>query len=344
MPRVSKRRKEMENLSRTVLPLANFFNVSSSVVEQQARPTSNHRQQQDSSAEPDRNAAGRDEEEVEPHETDEMAMGIDDAADDAADEPSQAGSDAGVSEGEAAPASTSLGAARKAVLQKKRRKKSGPFYAEWLIDPMFEDWLVTEPAGSYQEWMHRLKSGGQQPEYVYCIGCSEFRGRAPKDVVTKRRPGSRRIDKLRDHARNPKHQAAMRLWYHTSAGKQVLRQRQLAKQQPAGSGAANAEDAPILGLIRTVITIALAKCSLRLIEKLVALQKSNKAIISNTLSRYERGVQTFLHAAAQILISDQTSRIKAGQMYSLMGDGSTDRKTIEQVCQHSAMHPAMHND
>ena len=42
------------------------------------------------------------------------------------------------------------------------------------------------------------------------------------------------------------------------------------------------------------------------------------------------GVQTFLHAAATVLRRKQDERLRKSPFFSDMGDGSTDRNTIEQ--------------
>lgn len=99
-----------------------------------------------------------------------------------------------------------LGAGRKAATARKKRKGKKLFNPiTWLDDKELREWAVTEPAHSKLEW-ERLQEANQleRPAYIRCMACSIFKGHAPKDVVTKRSIGSRRIDKLRAHARHKK--------------------------------------------------------------------------------------------------------------------------------------------
>ena len=63
---------------------------------------------------------------------------------------------------------------------------------------------------------------------------------------------------------------------------------------------------------------------------LIKLQRANETAILE-MNEKETGVQTLLHAAAVVLQRSQSSRLCAAGMFSKMGDGSSDRRTTEQV-------------
>ena len=85
-----------------------------------------------------------------------------------------------------------------------------------------------------------------------------------------------------------------------------------------------------LSLRRTIVTAAVHKNAISLVPTLVKLQQANDVIIS-TLAHSSRGIHTFLHASATVLRKKQNERLCKAGMLSVMGDGSNDRKTIEQV-------------
>lgn len=86
---------------------------------------------------------------------------------------------------------------------------------------------------------------------------------------------------------------------------------------------------PLANLVRTVITVALSKSALKLVPAIINLQRANEVEILSLTGRGD-GIQTFLHAAAMVLRRRQNARLRAAGMLSKMGDGSSDRKTIEQ--------------
>ena len=88
---------------------------------------------------------------------------------------------------------------------------------------------------------------------------------------------------------------------------------------------------PLAALVRTAITTALSKSALRLFPALIKLQRANGTAILEMNKDGSGGVQTFLHAAAVVLQRRQNGRLCAAGMLSKMGDGSSDRKTTEQV-------------
>eukprot|EP00966_Prymnesium_polylepis_P085587 1981484-Prymnesium_polylepis.2 len=113
--------------------------------------------------------------------------------------------------------------------------------------------------------MGREKSAnGEFPNYIFCVGCEAFPAQAPKDVITKKTPGSKkgsiRIDKLRGHATHKKHTLAMRLWRRTKAGQAAAARRAaLAAENPGldeREPTFDESDEPLHALIRTVITTA----------------------------------------------------------------------------------------
>jgi hypothetical protein len=89
-------------------------------------------------------------------------------------------------------------------------------------------------------------------------------------------------------------------------------------------------DPPLANLVRTAVTTALAKSPLVLVPTLVKLQRANNTEILS-MSEKQTGVQTLLHAAAVVLQRRQNQRLRAAGMLSKMGDGSSDKKTTEQV-------------
>eukprot|EP00966_Prymnesium_polylepis_P191381 4435351-Prymnesium_polylepis.1 len=89
-------------------------------------------------------------------------------------------------------------------------------------------------------------------------------------------------------------------------------------------------DPPLANLIRTTITAALSKSALRLVPMLIELQRANGAAILS-MNENSDGIQQFVHAGAVLLQREQTERLRKAGMFSKMGDGSSDRKTTEQV-------------
>lgn len=89
-------------------------------------------------------------------------------------------------------------------------------------------------------------------------------------------------------------------------------------------------DPPLANLVRTAVTTALAKSPLVLVPTLVKLQRANNTEILS-MSEKQTGVQTLLHAAAVVLQRRQNQWLRAAGMISKMGDGSSDKKTTEQV-------------
>ena len=86
----------------------------------------------------------------------------------------------------------------------------------------------------------------------------------------------------------------------------------------------------LAALLRTVLTAAASKIGMSVVSTLVKLQVANGAVISTSHGSRANGVQTLLHAAAVFLRQQQDERLRRAGMLSDMGDGSTDRKTIEQ--------------
>jgi hypothetical protein len=78
------------------------------------------------------------------------------------------------------------------------------------------------------------------------------------------------------------------------------------------------------------VTIAVAKSPLSLTSTIIELQRANQTAILS-LANGQDGVQTMLHAAMLVLQRHQNARLRAACMLSKMGDGSSDRKTTEQV-------------
>ena len=80
------------------------------------------------------------------------------------------------------------------------------------------------------------------------------------------------------------------------------------------------------------MVVALTKTGLMLVPSFIELQRANGAEI--LAATRQNGVQSLLHAAAVVLRRKQNERLRAAGMLSAMGDGSNDRKTIEQVPSH----------
>ena len=69
-----------------------------------------------------------------------------------------------------------------------------------------------------------------------------------------------------------------------------------------------AADAPLAALIRTVMTVAVTKTAISLVDVFVQLQAANGSTILTTHTGHaHRGVQQFLHAAATLLREEQNS-------------------------------------
>lgn len=226
------------------------------------------------------------------------------------------------------------GAGRKAALRssiKKKRKqrreckaKGHSFQPKWLQK---YDWLRTEPDLTFQEW--EMKPS-EAPAYMYCVCCVQaFPTGGQKDVLTRKVAGSLRGDKLVAHWKGkPAHARAYMKWKKaiSSAEGEGVKGDSAAVQ-------VDDEDKPFASLIRTVMVTCVSKCAIRMVNSLVKLQLANECVISQTYLDESRkgGVQQLMHAAASILRRKQEGRLRHAKIFSLMGDGSTDRKTIEQV-------------
>ena len=133
-----------------------------------------------------------------------------------------------------------------------------------------------------------------------------------------------RIDKIKAHANHVAHARAVRRW-------KVIRSAPAPAPAPAPSDQQESPaDIALANLVRTIVSVAVHKSPIQLIPMLVELQAANQTLISTSHTSSSNGVQTFLHAAAMLLKGEQNERLQQAGMLSDMGDGSTDRKTIEQ--------------
>ena len=162
-----------------------------------------------------------------------------------------------------------------------------------------------------------------------------FPGTGHKDVVQKKKPEAMRSDKLRAHA-DASHRRALAMYenkYGPIAQVGSIAERGTPNPlspAPATQPSTPMTDAPLASLIRTAVRTVLAKCAVQLVETFVELQRANGTpILSSTHAT--NGVLPFLHAAAVVLVEEQNQRLRAAGMLSTMGDGSSDRKTTEQV-------------
>ena len=138
-------------------------------------------------------------------------------------------------------------------------------------------------------------------------------------------PPTVRIDKIKHHENHVAHNRAIQKW---TAFRRAPAPAPAVAEGP--DAAVPDADAPLAALLRTVLTAAAAKVGLSLVQTLVQLQVANATVISTSHSSSTHGVQTLLHAAAVLLQQQQNERLQQAGMLSDMGDGSSDRKTIEQ--------------
>ena len=201
---------------------------------------------------------------------------------------------------------------------------------KWLDD--FK-WLRTEPSLTRAEWEERPT---EAPVCIFCVCCVTFPSIGHKDVLQKKKKEAVRSDKCEAHEDAAHARALAR--YEAKFGSLLLRgvtSPESAPHIPLPHAQLVAVEPPLANLIRTCITTVLCKSALRLIPKLVQLQRANGADIL-ALNRTSSGVQSFLHAAAVLLRRRQNEKMIAAGMLSKMGDGSSDRKTTEQArgCPH----------
>ena len=239
---------------------------------------------------------------------------------------------AGAADGDQA---NSGGVKAAAKAKAKPRAKGPPGATGHMWNPQWLDeynWLRTEPDKTLAEWTETPKQG---PAFVFCLCCHTFPGIGHKDVVQKKKPEAMRSDKLRAHS-GQSHLRALAM-YESKYGPiaQVGSIAERGSPNPLSPATATQPstlmtDAPLASLIRTAVSTVLAKCAVQLVPTFVELQRANGASILSNTSR-TNGVLPFLHAAAVILIGEQNQRLRAAGMLSKMGDGSSDRKTTEQV-------------
>jgi hypothetical protein len=191
-------------------------------------------------------------------------------------------------------------------------------------------WLRTEPSRTQQEWEDRSK---EAPQYVFCICCCEYPNIGHKDVMQKRKPEAMRSDKLSNH-QEASHDRALKRWmakYGALKECDVTSELQPVRT-PQAEPSAEFVEPPLASLVRTAVTVAVSKSALRLLPALIKLQRANgAAILEMTGDGATAGVTPLLHAAAVVLQRRQNLRLQAAGMLSKMGDGSSDRKTTEQV-------------
>lgn len=201
----------------------------------------------------------------------------------------------------------------------------------WLDD--FK-WLRTEPCRTRAEWEERP---AEAPACIFCVCCVAFPSVGHKDVLQKKKKEAIRSDKCEAHEDAAHARALAR--YEAKFGSLLLGGvtfSESAPHIPLPHAQLVEVEPPLANLIRTCITTVLCKSALRLIPRLVQLQRANGADILALSSRSSSGVQQFLHAAAVLLRRRQNEKMIAAGMLSKMGDGSSDRKTTEQArgCPH----------
>ena len=204
--------------------------------------------------------------------------------------------------------------------RKPRKKRTRLFIPAWLQE---HDWLEMSPRRSQAEWEERPD---EDPDYVTCAACHAFPRTAHKDVIFKHPAGKKtlRIDKIRAHCDHIAHSRAVTQW------RARMKEVPAAADSPAPPPADRAGVA-LGNLVRTIMTCAVNKCSISLVSELVKLQAANQTLISTSHEHRANGVQSFIHAASLLLQQQQNDRLRAAGFFSDMGDGSTDRKMIEQV-------------
>ena len=251
------------------------------------------------------------------------------------------GGDAGAADGAGAAGAAdgdqaNGGGVKAAAKAKAKPREKGPQGATGHVwKPMWLEeynWLRTEPDKTLAEWTETPKQG---PAFVFCLCCHMFPGTGHKDVVQKKKPEAMRSDKLRAHA-DASHRRALAMYenkYGPIAQVGSIAERGTPNPlspAPATQPSTPMTDAPLASLIRTAVRTVLAKCAVQLVETFVELQRANGTpILSSTHAT--NGVLPFLHAAAVVLVEEQNQRLRAAGMLSTMGDGSSDRKTTEQV-------------
>lgn len=229
-----------------------------------------------------------------------------------------------------------VGEGRKRALNSIRRQrkarreckaKGHSFQPKWLEK---YDWLRTEPHRTAREWELQPQ---EAPAYMFCVCCvAAAPSGGQKDVLTRKVSGSLRGDKLKAHWHNkPAHARAYMKWK--------------AKQAPSSMHASAIDssstysmkeldnaDTALAALVRTIMVTAASKSALTMVRTLTKLQLANGCVITEAYNNATEtgGVQQLLHAAATILRRKQDERLRSGKIFSIMGDGSTDRKTVEQ--------------
>lgn len=162
---------------------------------------------------------------------------------------------------------------------------------------------------------------------MYCTCCVAALPRAgQKDVLTRKVKESVRGDKFKPHQKIA-HARAYQAW-------KARQPQTAAAASPVTANEAEAAldevDAPLAALVRTVMTVAVNKQAVSLVSSFVQLQLANGLAVLSSRNHQRNGVQQFLHAAATLLRRQQDQRLRKAGFFSDMGDGSTDRKTIEQ--------------
>ena len=255
--------------------------------------------------------------------------GDDDSEEESGEEAGKEGGRDGV---QARPA---LGAGRKAAVERSRkgkqkmvrpqRVKGHTFQPRWLTA---NEWLRTFPDRTAAEWD---ELPAEAPEYMYCVCCVAASRGGAHDVLTKKKGTSVRGDKIAPHSQNEAHKRAFAAWKAAQPKPSASGSSPAATAVAIADSSIPAADLPLAALVRTVCTVAVTKTAISLVDVFVQLQLANfGAVISTSHTHRTDGVQQFLHAAATVLRRQQDERLRRARFFSDCGDGSSDRKTIEQ--------------
>ena len=162
----------------------------------------------------------------------------------------------------------------------------------------------------------------QQPAYLFCLYCWAYPDVNKKDHLSLKTCAGPAIrsDNLRKHNEDECHKTCKAKW-----------------DKDHGTNTTSAQQAmfgPTVALARLVRTIiaAVFVCGSSigsLVKRLVNLQRVNGVLIpdcytSATADTEQGGIHSFLDAATQLLLCLQSTAMRQGLMFSVMGDGSTN--------------------
>ena len=178
-------------------------------------------------------------------------------------------------------------------------------------------------------WPTVLDDGNQQqPEYLFCLYCSLYEGLNNGDKLSTRQcsGSSIRQDNLRTH-----HLSGSASDQQKGHARCVERYEQDHGKVSTIESAMHGSHLLLARLLRTVLTAVLTESASvgSLVKRLVSLQRTNGCIVptaytSATANTESGGIHSFMNAATLFLLDGQSTDMRAGGMFSTMGDGSTN--------------------